>query len=103
MAKALRGVLVRVSSTDPVLLGWLADGFSVEQLLEAVQLARQYKPAPEPLPARYLDKVLRSRGDANGAGSRGWDAAREQRAAALTGRDAAGGNNESIDGEFREV
>lgn len=102
MARVLREAGVRVASTHPVLLGWVADGLGVERVLEAVELARQYKPAPEPLAPRYLDAILRNHGgDGYGGQATNRNAARGQRAAALTGRGAAGGA--AIDGEFREV
>lgn len=44
----------------PTLLQWIDDGFTLLQLLDAVQDARQKKPAPEPLPANYLDPILRN-------------------------------------------
>lgn len=64
MAGALRKVGVTVASHNPVLRGWVNDGFTVVQALEAVEICRQHKPAPEPIAAGYLDKVLR--GQANG-------------------------------------
>lgn len=60
MAIALRDLGVVVSSQHPVLLKWLADGITVEQAVDAVQLTRMRKPYPEPIPAAYLDKVLRT-------------------------------------------
>lgn len=60
MALALRKRGVQVASHNPTLHEWLRDGFTTEQLVEAVEIARVQKPAPEPIPAGYLDKVLRS-------------------------------------------
>lgn len=54
----LRGV--RVTPMHPTLLQWIEDGFTLPQLLDAIQDARQKKPAPEPLPANYLDPILRN-------------------------------------------
>lgn len=104
MAKTLRFRGVKVASTDPVLLGWLSDGFDEARVLEALEVVRQYKPAPELVPAAYLDKVLRNpqRGGGNGRQTADWNAAREQRAAALTGRGAAAGG-EVIEGEFGQA
>lgn len=59
MATALRDLGVAVKSTDPVLHGWLRDGFTTQQTIEAVGIARIRKPHPEAIPANYLDKVLR--------------------------------------------
>lgn len=101
LAKALRVVGVRVASTDPVLLGWVADGFGEARVLEAVEATRLYKPAPEVIPARYLDRVLRSvdRGTGNGGkGRTDRDEARRRRVEALTGQGAGGGS--VIDGDF---
>lgn len=64
MAGALRRAGVTVASHNPVLHAWVNDGFTVVQALEAVEICRQHKPAPEPIAAGYLDKVLR--GQANG-------------------------------------
>lgn len=64
MAGALRKAGVTVASHNPTLHGWVNDGFTVVQALEAVEICRQHKPAPEPIAAGYLDKVLR--GQANG-------------------------------------
>lgn len=61
MAIALRDLGVSVRSTDPVLHGWLNDGFSVQQATDAVGIARIRKPHPEAIPANYLDKILRAR------------------------------------------
>lgn len=59
MAIALREQGVDVRSTDPVLHAWLKDGFTVEQAVEAVGIARIRKPWPERIPANYLDPILR--------------------------------------------
>lgn len=59
MAAALRQSGIDVTSMTPTLLAWIRDGYSTEQLLEAVQLARVHKPPPQRIPANYLDAVLR--------------------------------------------
>jgi hypothetical protein len=59
MAIALRDLGVVVRSIDPVLRDWLRDGFSVQQAIDAVGIARIRKPHPEAIPANYLDKILR--------------------------------------------
>jgi hypothetical protein len=59
MAVALRDLGVEVRSTDPVLLQWLADGFTTRQATEAVGIARIRKPWPEVIPGRYIDPILR--------------------------------------------
>jgi uncharacterized protein YdaU (DUF1376 family) len=52
---------VQVTSMHPTLHAWLKDGFTIEQMREAVGIARQNKPAPEKIPANYLDRILRSK------------------------------------------
>jgi hypothetical protein len=59
MAIALRDLGVVVRSTDPVLHGWLQAGFTTQQAVDAVGIARIRKPHPEPIPANYVDKILR--------------------------------------------
>lgn len=59
MAVSLRDLGVSVRSTDPVLHGWLAAGFTVQQAVDAVGIARIRKPHPEVIPPKYLDKILR--------------------------------------------
>lgn len=60
MAAELRRKGVSVTSQHPTLLQWLADGFSIPSALEAVEVARLTKPVPEPLPANYVDRILRN-------------------------------------------
>jgi uncharacterized protein YdaU (DUF1376 family) len=50
---------VKVTAQHPVLLAWCDDGFSIEQLQAAVEIARLNKPAPEPIPPNYLDRIVR--------------------------------------------
>jgi hypothetical protein len=59
MAIALRNLGVVVKSTDPVLHEWLKLGFTTQQAVDAVGIARIRKPYPEAIPANYLDKILR--------------------------------------------
>lgn len=59
MAIALRDRGVQVTSQHPTLLAWVRDGFTTQQTLDATDIARLRKPHPEPIPAGYLDKVLR--------------------------------------------
>lgn len=58
MAIALRDLGVVVRSIDPVLIAW-AQEFTTQQAIDAVGIARIRKPHPEPIPANYLDKILR--------------------------------------------
>jgi len=60
MAIKLRDLGVLVTSQHPLLLQWLADGITIQQAEDAVSLTRMRKPYPEPIPAAYLDKVLRT-------------------------------------------
>ena len=55
---ALRDEGVDVTSQNPLLLQWLANGVTVDDGREAVERARIHKPKPERIPAKYLDKVL---------------------------------------------
>src|SRR5699024_5491847 len=64
MASGLRKAGIDVTSMHPTLLAWINDGFSADQLLEAVELARQKKPPPQRIPANYLDRILRSQAQA---------------------------------------
>ena len=60
MAVALRDLGVQITSMHPTLLGWLHDGFTPQQAIDATALARMRKPHPEPIPAAYLDRILRA-------------------------------------------
>jgi hypothetical protein len=51
---------VRITSQHPTLLAWIADGFPLSKILESVAVARVQKPAPEPIPAAYLNAIVRS-------------------------------------------
>jgi hypothetical protein len=59
VAKGLRDLGVIVNVDHPTLRQWVADGFTKQQMLDATAIARQRKPHPEPIPANYLDKILR--------------------------------------------
>jgi hypothetical protein len=59
MAITLRNLGVATTSEDPTLIGWLRDGFTVDQATAAVGTARIRKPHPERIPAKYLDAILR--------------------------------------------
>jgi hypothetical protein len=60
MAVELRKRDVSVTSMHPTLVAWVKDGFTVEQVCEAVELARK-APGKESgsIPANYLDRILR--------------------------------------------
>lgn len=60
MAIALRDLGVTVKSTDPVLHDWLRDGFTVQQAVDAVGIARIRKPHPEAIHPNYLNTILRA-------------------------------------------
>jgi hypothetical protein len=59
MAVALRDLGVVVRSIDPVLHAWLRDGYTTQQAIDAVGIARIRKPR-EPIPANYLDTIIRN-------------------------------------------
>lgn len=60
MAVELRKRDISVTSMHPTLVNWVKDGFTVEQVCEAVELARK-TPGKEAgsIPANYLDRILR--------------------------------------------
>lgn len=55
----LREAAVQITSMHPVLVAWIDDGFTLQQCLGAVEIARQSKGPGVPIPANYLDKILR--------------------------------------------
>lgn len=59
MAIALRDLGVTVTSIDPVLIAWVKDGFTKQQAVDAVGIARIRKPHPEPIHPNYIDPILR--------------------------------------------
>jgi hypothetical protein len=75
MAIALRNLGVVVKSTDPVLHQWVRDGYTPQQAVDAVGIARIRKPHPEAIPANYLDKILRqpARPPPERKGNTAWD------------------------------
>ena len=58
LAIAARDLGVSVRSTDPVLHGWVKSGFTVQQIRDAVSIARIRKPSGA-IPANYIDPILR--------------------------------------------
>jgi hypothetical protein len=58
MAKALRDEGVTITPSHPLLVQWVAQGVSVTQAREAVDIARERKPKPEKIPAAYLDPII---------------------------------------------
>lgn len=57
MAAALRRRGVDVTSQNPLLLAWVAAGVTLQQALEATEIAQSRKPG-ERIPARYLDAIV---------------------------------------------
>lgn len=57
MARALIPLGVSVTSIHPTLIGWVQSGFTIEQLSEAVQIAKNN--GKESIPPNYLDKIIR--------------------------------------------
>lgn len=51
---------VGITSMHPVVDGWVQAGFTVQQAVEAVHIARQNKPPPQRIPAKYLDTIIRT-------------------------------------------
>jgi uncharacterized protein YdaU (DUF1376 family) len=60
LAITLRKNEVSVGSQDPILLAWLSDGFTTDELVDGVGIARISKPHGS-IPAKYLDAVVRNR------------------------------------------
>lgn len=58
MAIVARDLGVAVRSIDPVLHAWVREGFTVQQVRDAVSVARIRKPQGA-IPANYLDPILR--------------------------------------------
>lgn len=67
MATALRALNVRVGSLDPVLMAWIADGYTTEQLVETVKVIRMTKGDNEVVYPKYIDAKLRDAGRAKSA------------------------------------
>lgn len=60
LAIPLREAGVKVTSMHPVLVAWVKDGFTAQQCMGAVAIARESKGDTEPIHANYLDKILRN-------------------------------------------
>jgi hypothetical protein len=60
LSAALREQGVSVTPDHPDLIAWRKAGVTESLALQAVELAREQKPKPEPIPARYLDRVIRN-------------------------------------------
>lgn len=59
MAIALSKEGVKVTSMHPTLVAWVRDGFTIDQAKGALAIARQSKGEGVPIPANYLDTILR--------------------------------------------
>lgn len=64
MARVLRLLGVDVTSMHPVLVQWVKDGISVEQMVQFVAVARTSKPEGK-IVANYLDRVVRNPNNTN--------------------------------------
>lgn len=60
LAIPLRNAGVKVTSMHPTLVAWVKDGFTLEQAMGALAIARENKPEPESISANYLDTILRN-------------------------------------------
>ncbi len=60
LSAALRSAGVTVQAHNPDLQAWVKAGVTEQIALEAVEVARKSKPKPQEIPARYLDRVIRS-------------------------------------------
>lgn len=59
---------VKITGQHPTFLQWCKD-FTEQQMLDAVAVARNSKPEPDPIPANYLNTILRSKPPPNRAGT----------------------------------
>lgn len=55
----LRASGVQITPGDPFLVQWVESGVTDAHLTEAVDRARLNKPKPKPIPAKYLDPIVR--------------------------------------------
>lgn len=103
IAGELRGQGVTVTSANPIVHAWIADGFTMAKILTAVQMARQYKPIPMPIPCKYLDTILRNPTNAAPISAR--DQSRADTVRKLTGGLASEkkGAFDAIDGKSTRV
>ena len=58
MTSTLRKMGVNVTSMNPILLAWVSSGVKLEQLVEAVGIARERKGATEKLAPGYVHAIL---------------------------------------------
>lgn len=86
VSAALREQGVNVDSQNPVLRAWVDDGYVTEWLLECVSIARQHKPAPQRIPAKYLDPIVRRPRDSPRVNGEDKHTARERTIRELTTR-----------------
>lgn len=74
LAIPLREAGVKVTSMHPLLVAWVRDGFTLEQALGAVAVARSQLGEQQEIAAKYLDTILRNPpkpGSGNGSGGNG--------------------------------
>lgn len=90
---------VKVTSMHPTLQSWVTDGYTLPMCLEAVAIARQHKPPPETIPAKYLDRILRDSGQMNNQTTSAKGNIHDQRAATiaeLTGQNRSQQHSEHV-------
>lgn len=59
LSATLRKLGVPCMPNDSCLRAWVDEGFSANELTAAVEIVRQTKPAPQPIPPKYLDTTVR--------------------------------------------
>lgn len=72
MARALCEKGVKIRSDDPHLSRWVDEGVTIEKALQAVALARNRKPEPEPIYPAYLDAIVRDKRTPAGKEAKPW-------------------------------
>jgi hypothetical protein len=60
LAIPLREAGVRVTSIHPLLVAWVRDGFTIDQAVSAVGVARSQLGESQPIAAKYLDTIIRN-------------------------------------------
>jgi len=60
IAKTLRPLNISITSQNPILLAWISDGFTLDEITESVDICKTKLGDKKPIAAKYLDAVIRS-------------------------------------------